>query len=186
MSISRGQFDKGIAEAARMKNSLDEVKVVSKKKFEELALHVIAAGDMKNISVIAALSDNPYKPFDVAVKEGGGVKILFRVPSIMKRDGAKFKNYEKLDDLMRYEGDSPVVNQRRLQILSQVSGTSDREMDVIEELKEWAPIAKFYKIPIFGGLINAKGEIQIKEKNSQEDISTEVINMDDFDMGEFI
>lgn len=186
MTISRGQFERGISTASKMRDSLDEIKIVSKKKFEELALHVIASGDMKNISVIAALSDNPYKPFDVAVKESGNVKILFRVPSLMKRDGAKFKNSKVLADLMKYEGDTPVANQRRLQILSQVSGTSDKEIDVIEELKEWAPIAKFYKVPIFGGLINAKGEIQIEEENTKESVSTEVINMDDFDMGEFI
>ena len=176
----------GLRSIKEHKELLKKVPMVSKKKFEELALTIIARGNFEHIKVLAGLAGNPYKPFDVVDNSNGEMKVLFRVPAILGvRSGKPFMNEQSLQKLFAIKGDGVQQIAARRDILNSIVANKSDKFNVIDELEKWTPIAKYYKIPIFNGLIDAQGNI-VGAKKENKVVSDEGETLDSFDLDKYL
>tara|TARA_Y100001956_G_scaffold82973_1_gene107769 strand:- start:163468 stop:164064 length:597 start_codon:yes stop_codon:yes gene_type:complete len=165
----------------------NEIVKISKSKFEELAFHIIHQGLFQDFKVLAGLATSPYKGFEVWSDPSSGKPVkLFYVPAILKnRLDANNDNMASFtDNLSRFIGDSAIHAQNREAIVKRTNINIAK--DDLVDMEAWSEIARFYSLPMLGGLIDEKGKWLDSNDTTQEEIETvvketpqETIGMDD-------
>lgn len=180
------KYTLGLRSIREHKQILDTVPKISKQKFEELALTIIVSGNFQHIKVLAGLAGNPYKPFDVVNTVNGKQEVLFRVPAILSNRSEKpFMNEQVLHKLFAIKGDGVQHNAARKKVLDSVIANTSNELNIKDELEKWVPIAKYYKMSLFNGLIDANGIIMDSKEESKVE-STNSETMDSFDLDKYL
>lgn len=164
-----------------------EVVKISKSKFEELAFHIIYQGLFQDFRVLAGLATSPYKGFEVWSDPSSGKPTkLFYVPPILKNrldiNNDNMSNFT--DNISKFIGDSAVHAQNREAIVKRTNINIAK--DNLVDMEAWSEIARFYSLPMLGGLIDEQGKwldsddnVQVETDRVDKDDTQETIGMDD-------